>query len=423
MKLPNRRHAKPVNRQAKTHLKPGQTLQNIAISDLSEAGQGVTKIQGKTLFVEGAVPGDQARIQIIEDLPRYTLAKLIEIELPSPDRTEPFCSIYATCGGCQLQHLSISAQRHWKQQQLMQALTKLQPKPVITWHDTPNTPDRAYRRRAKLILGRDWQNQTPVLGFRSPQSHQIVDVTQCPILAATINQTLASERPAWLQQAATRNQTLWLTAGDNQVQTQLGETDKEQHDFDAVAEAQSFYSLMGLRFYHAATSFIQVNQSVNEQLVAQALNWLQLDAHSKVIDFFSGIGNFSLPAAQRASEVLGIEGNPQAVAFARHNAQVNNVHNVEFKVANLFDAPEQQAWWSWSADCAILDPGRAGAEALCAKLGQTQLKRLVYVSCHPGSLTRDLSLLLAQGFIIENAQQFDMFSHTKHIESLVCLTR
>ncbi len=422
MKLPNRRDAKPVHKQAKTHLKPGQILTSVHITDLSDEGHGVAKIAGKTLFVTGAVPGDWVTLHIIEDLPRYTLAKATKIEQPSNDRTTPFCAIYETCGGCQLQHLSTTAQRHWKQQHLIQALTKLQPKQSITWHDTPNTPDRAYRRRAKLILGRDWQNQLPVLGFRSPQSHQLVDVHHCPILAATINQTLASKRPAWLEQATTRNQTLWLTAGDTQVQSQFGDADKS-HDDHPITHPQSFYSLIGLKFYHTATSFIQVNHAVNEQLVAQTLNWLQLNSHSRVIDFFSGIGNFSLPVAQQAGAVLGLEGNAQAVTLARQNADVNQVTNVEFKLTNLFDAPEQQAWWSWSADCAILDPGRAGAEALCAKLGQTQLKRLVYVSCHPGSLTRDLSLLLAQGFIIEQAQQFDMFSHTKHIESLVCLTR
>lgn len=419
LKLPNRRDAKPVNRQAKTHFKPGQTLANIAITDLAESGQGIAKVQGKTLFVEGAVPGDQVTLQIIEDLPRYTLANVTAIEQPSPDRIDPFCPIYATCGGCQLQHLSISAQRHWKQQHLQQALTKLQPKPAISWVDTPDTPDRHYRRRAKLILGRDWQTQAPLLGFRSAQSHQLIDVAHCPILSQSLNNALAKQRDALLTTAPARNQTLWLTAGDKQVLTQLG----DQTTQDDPATASSSYQLKGLRFYHAATSFIQVNHSVNEKLVAQALNWLALDTTSRVIDFFCGLGNFSLPAAQQASALLGIEGNPQAVAFARHNAQVNNVHNAEFKVANLFDAPEQQAWWSWPADCAILDPGRAGAEALCQQLGQTNINRIVYVSCHTGSLTRDLALLIAQGFSIERAQQFDMFSHTKHSESLILLRR
>lgn len=422
MKLPNRRDAKPVKRQVKTHFKAGQTLTAITITDLSDEGQGVAKVEGKTVFVEHAVPGDQITLQISEDLPRYAQAKLVSIEQPSSDRVTPFCAIYEACGGCQLQHLSIDAQRHWKQQHLSLALSKLQPQHVIQWHNTPATPDRAYRRRAKMILGRDWQNQSPLLGFRSPQSHQLVDVAECPILAAPLNQQLAQQRPEWLAKASARNQTLWLTAGDDQTLTQLGD-----HSYDATTQEassqMSWYRLLDLKFYFSVTSFIQVNQAVNERLVTQTLNWLALTPETRVIDFFAGIGNFSLPLAQRAAAVLGLEGNAEAVDLAKHNAKANNLSNVEFRVSNLFDAPDQQAWWTWSADCAVLDPGRAGAEALCERLGKTQLKRLVYVSCHPGSLIRDLKLLLAQGFVIEQAQQFDMFSHTKHIESLVCLTR
>lgn len=422
MKLPNRRDAKPFKRQAKTQFKIGQTFTAVSITDLSDEGQGVAKVQGKTLFVEHAVPGDQVTLKISEDLPRYAHAKLVTIEQPSSDRVTPFCAIYEACGGCQLQHLSIKAQRHWKQQHLSLALSKLQLQQVIQWHNTPATPDRYYRRRAKMILGRDWQNQSPLLGFRSPQSHQLVDVAECPILATSLNQQLAQQRPEWLDKASARNQTLWLTAGDDQTLTKLGDHSHDATTKDASTQ-MSAYRLLDLTFYFSVTSFIQVNQAVNELLVTQTLNWLALTPETRVIDFFAGIGNFSLPLAQRASAVLGLEGNAEAVELAKYNAKANNLNNVEFKLSNLFDTPNQQAWWTWSADCAVLDPGRAGAEALCEKLGKTQLNRLVYVSCHPGSLIRDLKLLLAQGFVIEQAQQFDMFSHTKHIESLVCLTR
>ncbi|AEG32199.1 23S rRNA (uracil(1939)-C(5))-methyltransferase RlmD [Thiomicrospira cyclica] len=422
MKLPNRRDAKPVKRQTKTHFKPGQILTAVKIIDLSDDGHGVAKLEGKTLFVDHAVPGDQVTLQISDDLPSYAQAKLVAIEQPSNDRTTPFCAIYEACGGCQLQHLSIAAQRHWKQQHLMLALSKLQPQPSIQWHDTPNTPDRAYRRRAKLILGRDWQDQSPLLGFRSPQSHQLVDVAECPILAKPLNQQLVQQRPQWLAEASARNQTLWLTAGDEQTLTKLGDHSHDATTKDASTQ-MSCYRLLDLKFYFSVTSFIQVNQAVNEQLVAQTLNWLALTPQTRVIDFFAGIGNFSLPLAQRSAAVLGLEGNAEAVTLAKHNAQANNLRNVEFLMSNLFDEPDQQAWWSWTADSAVLDPGRAGAEALCEKLGKTQLKRVVYVSCHPGTLIRDLRLLIAQGFVIAQAQQFDMFSHTKHIESLILLTR
>ncbi|SFR54519.1 class I SAM-dependent RNA methyltransferase [Thiomicrospira sp. ALE5] len=414
MKLPQRRSVKPVQRQAKTQFKLGDSIPSAKITDLSETGLGVTKVKGKTIFVVGAVPGDCATIQITEDTPRYALAKLTHLTSASPHRETPFCALYHQCGGCQLQHLNIDAQRYWKQQHLIKMLTKLQPKPSISWLDTPNTPDRAYRRRAKLILGRGWQSHQPLLGFRSQQSHQVVDISECPILTSSINQELTTQRHGLLDHAPKRNQTLWLSAGDNVTLCQLGEEDQPQSDF---------YTLMGLRLYFTAKSFIQVNQIVNEQLVAQALTWLQLTPASRVIDFFSGIGNFSLPAALQAAAVLGIEGNSQAVALAHKNANANGITNVRFEESNLFVAPDKQAWWSWPADRAILDPGRAGAEALCATLGKTQLQRLVYVSCHPGSLNRDLALLIQQGFVIEQAQQFDMFSHTKHIESLICLSR
>jgi len=191
---------------------------------------------------------------------------------------------------------------------------------------------------------------------------------------------------------------------------------------DEKATPAPYYTLNGLRLHFHPESFIQVNRQVNEQMVAQALNWLSLDASDQALDLFCGIGNFTLPMAQQAGQVTGVEGVSQAVTLARHNALANSLNNTAFHVANLFENPAQHAWAQLPYTKVLLDPGREGAEAVCRWLKPVPLQRLVYVSCNPATFTRDSALLKDNGWRLDKLQLLDMFPHTIHTEVMALFT-
>lgn len=392
-----------------------QTFENLEITGLSHDGRGITHLDGKTCFVDGAVPGDRITLTIIAEERNFFNARLIKIISPSTQRLEPFCDKYAECGGCQLQHLNIDAQRHWKSENFFTQLKQQLNTENCDFVETLISKERSYRRRARLALEIDKKDKQARFGFRRSQDNRLVDIEYCPVLNDALNQTIQQARTKLLDAASRKTQEFTLVSADNGV---FGLDDKNE---------QPTYQINGvtpLSLAFPEDGFVQVNAEINHQMIAQSIDWLDLNAEHKVIDFFSGVGNFTLPMAQKVKQAIGIEGLEQLVQAAQSNAENNQLDNCKFAKADLFQDITHLPWFrKQNYDRILLDPGRLGAAELCHQLGQLNAQKIVYVSCNAATLIRDIKLLQKQGYQLKKAGAMDMFPHTTHLEVMVLLEK
>lgn len=411
MKLPLRRPA--IKKPSRIQLKG--LIKNISVTGLTHHGQGVAKLSGKTLLIENALPGEQVDIKIIQDQPQYSFAKATHWHHYAEERVQPFCPNYDECGGCDLQHLAYPSQLYWKQQNFIKQLEaqldtrKLDVLPMLA------DKDRHYRRRARLFLSKDSKTKQPLLGFRKSRSNQVVDIEQCPILTAELNQTLSKARFTLLPLATRQTKELQLADAENGIWLSM-------EDYNAQPDSHPpYYTLDNLRLHFDPKGFIQVNSAVNVLLVEQALSWLKLSKKDNLLDLFCGNGNFSIGASKQAGLVVGVEGAASALKHAQYNAQYNDCPNLEFIQADLFQDCRHQAWWSKKYTSIILDPGRMGAKLVCENLSTLAADQILYISCQSDTLIRDLKILEQQNYRLVKCQLFDMFPHTQHFETMVLL--
>ncbi|MEH0875183.1 23S rRNA (uracil(1939)-C(5))-methyltransferase RlmD [Pectobacterium cacticida] len=420
---------------------PAKNL-TVTVSSLDPFGQGVARHEGKTVFVTGVLPGEQAEVQLTEEKRQFAQAKLHSLLTVSPQRVEPRCPHFTHCGGCQQQHADIALQQHSKMAALARLMTR------ETGVDLPDvslisgTP-YGYRRRARLALYFQAKAQRLLMGYRRTHSHDLVDIDACPVLRPELDALLQPLRACLSQLRAVRRLGhVELVLADNAPLLVLRHLDSlhssdEQalRDF-ALQQGVSvylapnadtltclygdapIYRVDGLTLAFSPRDFIQVNDAVNQQMVAQALAWLDVQPQDSVLDLFCGMGNFTLPLAQRAASVVGVEGVPALVAKGRENARRNALSNVTFYHQNLDDDVTQQPWAAQGFDKILLDPARAGAAGVMAQIVRLAPKRVVYVSCNATTLARDSKVLLAAGFRLANVAMLDMFPHTGHLESM-----
>ncbi len=409
---------------------PNTLIDSLEITGLTHDGRGVARHNGKTIFVNQAVPGDIVKAKITQSLDKLDEAECLEILTPSTDRVEPFCEYYASCGGCQLQHLSLDAQRFRKNQNFMtglfQAVDSKQCKTVEPLIGT----GIGYRRRARLGLVISKKDKIARLGFRQKSSNELVDITNCPVLSPALNQAILDNRAELLETASRAYKEIIFVEADNGIF--INRSTEKAGDNESISTALPYYQLdtevnqtpTKLTFEFPKDGFIQVNAEQNKAMVKQAIDWLKLDASHTVLDLFCGIGNFTLPIAQQVSQVIGIEGEKSLVDVANHNAQLNQLDNVKFDKANLFNDMRPLPWFHNNQyDRILLDPGRQGAFELCKTLGLLNAQIIVYVSCNAATLTRDIKELEKQGYRLTKAGLIDMFPHTTHTEVMVQLTK
>lgn len=393
------------------------THSNIEIESLSHDGRGITHINGKTVFVNQAVPGDTVSIKIYNQHDKYDEANLAKIETPSTDRQEPFCSLYKECGGCQLQHINIEAQRFWKTENFIKRLTQSVNAKSCKVATPLTGDDTSYRRRARLGLAISKIDKVARLGFRRKDSNELVDIEQCPILTPELNKALKKQRPELLEQASRAYKELTMVEADNGIFATLS-SDKTD------ASQKSYYKINDLILNFPADGFIQVNQQQNQQMISQALDWLELDSEHKVLDLFCGVGNFTLPIAQKCKKVVGIEGLMELINTAENNANNSQLGNTEFFKANLFDDCQKSPWFRQQKyQRILLDPGRQGAFELSKNLHKLKADIIVYVSCNAATLIRDIKELEKQGYQLKKTGLIDMFPNTVHTEVMVQLKK
>jgi 23S rRNA (uracil1939-C5)-methyltransferase len=432
-----------VNAKARGRAQP----ETAKITDLSHEGRGVAHVDGKTVFIDDALPGELVEWQRIKRGRNFDEGRLLKVIEPSPDRVEPRCIHFGMCGGCVLQHLSGEQQLQFKQKQLMDSLTRIG---KVTPQETLPALQAArwnYRRRARLAARWVPKKNRTVVGFRERSTPYITDLKRCEVLQAPLDQLLVPlselvtalsipHRVPQIEVAVADNAAALvvrvlepLTEADQELLRRFGREHSVQMflqpgGYDTVAPMDQVVPLeyrlpsFDLTLQFLPTDFVQVNGPLNLQMIDRAVELLALQPDDRVLDLFCGLGNFSLPLARRAGQVVGVEGEATLVARARDNASRNGLGNAQFFTANLADESIASALWAGKFDKVLLDPPRAGAKEVLPVVAKSGADTVLYISCHPGSLARDAGILVHEhGYKLQAAGVMDMFPHTSHVES------
>lgn len=423
----------------------GQRIE-LELDRLSHDGRGIGRWQGRTVFVDGGLPGEKVQARVLKARSKLIETRVDQVLQASPDRLQPACRHADLCGGCSLQHMPHTTQLQVKQQALAQQLQHFAGVEPQQWMPPLLGPAYGYRQRSRLALRWDRRQGRLEVGYRQRFSSDLVEVTQCPILVPELEalvqalgpvlseldgraglghvELIAAQVPVVLVRhmqplspadidrlralASEHESECWLQPGDTDtLHCILGTGDAPTY---ALADQD-----LSLEF--APGDFIQVNAAVNQQMINQAMEWLAPQPGERILDLFCGVGNFSLPLAQAGALVTGIEGDEQMVARARTNAVNNNVPLLHFLQADLSKQLDQRLLDA-GCEAALLDPPRDGAERLVGTLAQMKVGRILYVSCNPATLARDAGMLAAQGYRLEKVGVMDMFAQTAHVEAM-----
>ncbi|HJS22261.1 MAG TPA: 23S rRNA (uracil(1939)-C(5))-methyltransferase RlmD [Steroidobacteraceae bacterium] len=424
------------------------------VTSLTHDGRGVARVAGKALFIAGALPGERVTVRNVKVRRHFDEAAVQSIEQSSPERVTPRCAHFNVCGGCSLQHLDPGAQILAKQQHLLEELKRTgRVRPARVLEPLVDSPWN-YRRRARLGARYVAKKGRVVVGFRERSAPLVADLKRCEILARPVDGLIEplAEMLTTLEIRA-RVPQVEVAVADNAIalvfrvlQTPSAEDRERLREFgrrfqlqvhlqegglDSTAPlddaAPLVYGLpeFGLELTFRPTDFIQVNPALNRRLITRAIELLDTRPQDAVLDLYSGLGNFTLPLARQARQVLGIEGDLGLIQRARENARRNGIANVEFHAADLTAIDAQMPWTQRAYARVLLDPPRVGAgEAVLRLIDRCGARRVAYVSCHPGSLARDSAILVEElGFQLDAAGVIDMFPHTSHVESVALFAR
>ena len=434
-----------------------QSPKTVSIVDLSLDGRGVARWPeghanaGKAVFVSGALPGETVSVQQTARSRHFDEAKTLEVIAASPDRVEPRCPHFGTCGGCVLQHFAEERQIESKQRVLLENLQRIghvAPQRVLP----PLRGDSwGYRRKGRFSVRRVEKKDKTLVGFREQDPRFVADIGECHVVVPQLGFKVAALGALVDGLDARRDiPQIEFIAGDAQIALVFRHlqplSDADKAKLAAFAEAEGFSIFLqpgGIDSVHPLSGdapqlsfrlpqwdielmfrpldFIQVNAKLNEAMIARALELLDVQPGERVLDLFCGLGNFTLPLARAAGdgEVVGVEGDAGLVQRARANAAHNGLGNATFHAADLVQDLAAQPWLKAGFDKLLLDPARSGAIEVLKQLPLKGLKRIVYVSCHPGSLARDAGFLVNDaGWTLREAGVMDMFPHTAHVESI-----
>lgn len=437
-------------------LKLPQEPQLAHIETLSHDGRGIAHLQGKTIFISGALAGEEVMFTYTNKRSRFDEGTTVEVRSPSPHRVTPQCAHFSICGGCSMQHMSAEQQIALKQQTLLEQFKHFAhccPREIVP---PLQGPLWGYRRKARLGVRYVDKKQKLLVGFREKSSRYLAELDSCEVLHPSVGQlitplreflvtlerfkeipqievaigdditalvfrhleALGAEDQLKLQHFAAQHQLqLYLQPGNYQTIHRIWPNDDNPWLSYQLPDHQ-----LTLRFQPA--DFVQVNGEINRALVNCALAWLEPTRDDTILDLFCGLGNFSLPLARYAKQVIGVEGDEMMVQRAAENAAFNQIDNATFYAANLATSIANTTWTLSPFNKLLIDPPRTGAlEVIAALSGFKHLERIVYVSCNPATLARDAGELVKQGYVLDKVRVVDMFPHTDHVESIALFTR
>ena len=435
----------------------------LTVSDISIEGHGIAKQDGAVFFCQGLLPGETARVKIIKTNKRFLIARPIVILSESESRIAPACPVFKRCGGCSLQHLAYPAQLNFKTRRVKDALLRIGGIDVEVQDCAASPKDFNYRNKAMFPVAKVGENLQA--GFYAKHSHDVVDIAACPIQHPLINQAFSLVK-VWLKEnkisiydekthkGLVRQIFARVTAPDALMVGLVATRESIPHIeslIDALMQIETLKSVMinvnsstgntllgdkslclygedtllhtidGLNFKVSLNAFLQVNTDQTESLYRTAMDMADIQKTDTVIDLFCGIGTLTLLAAKKAKKVYGIEYVQTATDNARENAAANQIGNAEFICGDCTALFAETAKKAGTVDVLIVDPPRKGLDvALISQILKAAPKRMVYVSCDPGTLARDLKLL-SEKYAIEEVKPFDMFPQTTHVETVVLL--
>ncbi|ASQ45888.1 23S rRNA (uracil(1939)-C(5))-methyltransferase RlmD [Legionella clemsonensis] len=422
------------------------------VEKFSHDGRGIARINGKTTFIQGALPNEKVSFQYTRVKSDFDEGKIVAILSPSTTRVEPSCSHYTLCGGCSLQHLNEQTQIHEKQKLLLDLLKRVghcEPQIIL---DSLSSDSWHYRNKARLSVRYVEKKQRSLVGFREKNNPRfITEIKECPVLHKSISEEISNlrllidsfEDPRIIAQ-------IEVAVGDDDIALIFRNLHSLTHDdqeklraFGARTNFRLFlqpggnetvelfypsgssefltYTLFreNIKFKFYPTDFTQVNAKLNQLMVALALDLMNLTSNDTVLDLFCGLGNFSLPMAKHCARVVGVEGSKAMVERAQMNAQANGLNNAEFFCANLEKLEEITKLTTQHFTKLLLDPPRSGAMEVVKQIESLHPERIVYVSCNPATLARDADILVNhKGYCLKSAGVMDMFPHTAHVESI-----
>lgn len=421
------------------------------IEAMSSDGRGIARIEGKTHFIEGALLNETVTFQIKKQKSKYNEGVIEEVLQESPERAQPQCPHYGVCGGCSLQHLKHDVQIQQKQAVLKEQLTHFGQVEPQEWLPPMVGPEWGYRHKARLGVRYVTKKERVLVGFREKGGRYLADLTECHTLVpkvgyllqplsqliqslsvykdiAQIEVACGDGRPALVY----RNLSC-LTEDDlnkliefskeQEVETYLqpGNESTVYKVWPVSGPDRLTYTLpnFGLTMAFHPMDFVQINPEINQKMTTRAIELLKLESTDKVLDLFCGLGNFTLPLATRAANVIGVEGSKLMCERGAENAKANQLSNVDFYAADLSKDCLNESWATQDYDKVLLDPPRSGAQAILPVVGNSGASRIVYVSCNPATLARDAGELVHQyGYQLSSTGILDMFPQTKHVESI-----
>jgi len=377
----------------------------VDIERILPGGVGLAHADGKTIFVSLAASGDRVRVKIDREQGNLVFASVTEVIKAGPDRIEPPCPYFGSCGGCDFQQLTYEAQLNAKADIIKDCLQRIAKLDTPAFNVVPSPNRWRYRARATWQL----DSELKAVGYYERGSRRVCDVADCAVLVPQLQTTLErlrnSDRPIELKH-------LDVVSGPGGVSLAPG--------FGAFQTNELTLSVAGELYRYNAEAFFQINQELLPELLKYAL----ADAAGETaLDLYSGVGLFALPLGRRFKRVTAVESNATATRFARENIESAGLEKVSVVTAMVTDWIRSFASKNERVDFVLLDPPRAGAESAVIKgILDLQASRICYVSCDPATLARDLKKLVAGGFSIESLCGFDMFPQTHHVETVVHLT-
>lgn len=437
---------------------------DVTFEDLTHEGAGVAKVQGFPIFVPNALPEEKAQIKVTRVKKGFAFGRLIELKEESPHRTDAPCPIYKQCGGCQLQHMTYEGQLLFKQKQVKDVLERIGKLDLsnVTVHPTLGMEDPwNYRNKAQVPVGE--REGGLVAGFYQQRSHDIIDMSACLIQQSKNDEAVQAVKDicanydvkayneerhkGWLRHIMVRYGVVTgemmivfitrtsdfphkakiiedITAQFPHVKSIVQNINPNKtnvifgNETNVIWGEEYIYDLIGdVKFAISARSFYQVNPEQTKVLYDKALEYAELQGEETVIDAYCGIGTISLFLAKQAKKVYGVEIVPEAIEDAKRNAELNGITNAEFAVGEAETVIPKWYEEGITADTLVVDPPRKGCdEALLRTIVEMKPKRVVYVSCNPGTLARDLRVLEDGGYQTLEVQPVDMFPHTNHVE-------
>jgi 23S rRNA (uracil1939-C5)-methyltransferase len=433
----------------------------LSVTKLSHEGRGISRYEGKVVFVDGALAGEEVIARFTTSKGSYAEAETLEVQVSAPERVTPPCPHFGVCGGCSLQHLRSDAQLAFKESVLHERLAHAVAADSYTRLPVISGPVLGYRRKARLAVRYVAKKGKALVGFREQKSSFITDMDTCAVLEPRVGDLLPAlgeligsldskdtipqievaigDMPssgAGMDCALVFRHLQPLSAGDLAALAQFGNEhrlaiylqpkgpDSVHKYYPSVGADRLYYVLpeFGLTMAFHPMDFTQVNAGINRLMLQRALELLALESTDRVLDLFCGLGNFTLPIARKAQHVVGVEGAQMMVERGTENARVNGITNAEFYCADLTQPPEQHAFLKAGFDKILLDPPRSGAQEVLPALVALHPSRIVYVSCNPATLARDAGILATLGYRLEAAGAMDMFPHTSHVEAIAVFT-